>query len=106
MEVEAALYPPSIRLNTSIRNYAIRTKRLSPRHLIRLALESDTLQPQSQLGRIQSSIQDLVDLDSLEPIQYFKYPPWDRAIPYSVYISSLPKEEEALAYNQRLAQLG
>ena len=101
MEVEAALYPPSIKLNTSLRKYAIRTKRLSPRHLIRLALES--LQPQSQLGRIQSSIQDLVDLDSLEPIQYFKYPPWERAIPYLINISSLSKDDEAIAYNQWLA---
>ena len=105
MEVEAALYPPSIRLNTSIRKYAIQTRRLSPSHLIRLALESVTLQSQSQsqLGRIQSSIQDLVDLDSLELIQNYKYPPWERAIPYSVNISSLSKDDEAIAHNQRLA---
>ena len=105
MEVEAALYPPSIRLNTSLRNYAIRTQRLALSHPIRLALGEDP-GPKTQLGRIWNSIQGLVDLDNLEPIQHFKYPPWKRAIPYSVNISSLPKEEEAIVHTQKLAQLG
>ena len=74
MEVEAVLYPLSIRLNTSLRKYAIRTQKLAPSHLIRLALEEDP-GPKTQLGRIWNLIQGLVDLDSLELIQHFKYPP-------------------------------
>jgi hypothetical protein len=34
MEVEAALAPPSIRLDNSIRKYAIRLQKLSPNHLV------------------------------------------------------------------------
>ena len=41
MEVEAALYPPSIRLNISLQNYVIRTQRLALSYLIRLALGED-----------------------------------------------------------------
>ena len=51
MEVKAALYPPSIRLNTSLRNYVIRTQRLAFSYPIRLALGED-LGPKTQLGRI------------------------------------------------------
>src|SRR6266498_5872235 len=35
IEVEAALAPPTIRLNTNTRQYALRMLKLSPRHLIR-----------------------------------------------------------------------
>jgi ribonuclease HI len=49
--------------------------------------------------RIRHSIQELVDLDSLEHIQHFKYPPWKRITPYSVTISSLPKDQAAIAHN-------
>ena len=73
MEVEVALYLPSIRLNTSIRKYVIRTQRLAYNHLIRLVLE--TASPKTQLGRIQAFIRGLVDLESLELIENFKYSP-------------------------------
>jgi hypothetical protein len=43
--------------------------------------------------------QDLVDSTDLEPLQHFKYPPWNRVTLYIVEISSLPKEEAAQVYN-------
>ncbi|RDL42413.1 uncharacterized protein BP5553_02392 [Venustampulla echinocandica] len=51
-----------------------------------------------QLDRITSSISRIVSY-SYERIQHFQFPPWARKTPYSVEISQLPKEEEALAYN-------
>lgn len=121
MEVEAALLPPHIRLNNSIRQYAFRILKLSPNHLIRkeiaqLELSSQEIaherpaiarriqsQP-TQLERIRDSIQRLVDLESLEQIQHFKYSPWDRNTPYTVEINPLPKEEAAIAHNTTILQ--
>jgi len=40
-----------------------------------------------------------VDPTDLEPLQHFKYPPWNRVTPYTVDISPLSKKEAALAYN-------
>ena len=139
MEVEAALPPPSIRLNTSIRKYAFRALKLSPEHpinvetrqlqlndqLAQIRLNGQPTQPSTkrknvknkqtrlsakkqptQLERIQSSIQGLVDVDSLEPIEHFKYPPWDRTTPYSVSISQLSKDNATLEHILSLQQLG
>jgi hypothetical protein len=55
-----------------------------------------------QLERIRASIQDLVDLDGLEPLQHFKFPPWNRVTPYAVNISPLPKEEAGQVHNSNL----
>ena len=132
MEVEAALPPPSVRLSTSIRKYAFRALKLSPNHPINRELKSITtttttttttpVRPQprvnrqptqlsakkqpTQLERIQRSIHGLVDSDSLERIQHFKYPPWNRTTPYSVSISQLPKDDAALAHNLSQQQVG
>ena len=38
MEVEAALPPPKVRLNTNLRKYAFRALKLSSDHLIRYAI--------------------------------------------------------------------
>jgi ribonuclease HI len=43
--------------------------------------------------------QDLVDSADLEPLQHFKYPPWNRITPYTVDISSSSKEEAAQVHN-------
>jgi ribonuclease HI len=59
----------------------------------------------TQLERISSSIKGLANLDYLESIQHFKWPPWKRAIPYEVQISQLPKEEEAIEHNNRIKAL-
>jgi hypothetical protein len=129
MEVEAVLQPPSIRLNSNTRKYAIRALKLAPNHLVKQELDklatshwanqelselpSETRQTPGepahrrlQLERIRTSIQHLADPDDLEPLQHFKYPLWNRATPYSVNICLLPKEEAALAHNSNLLQYG
>jgi ribonuclease HI len=103
MEVEAALAPPSVRLNANNRQYALRMLKLSPEHPINQELHflaaaesGDKPRPPTQLEKLHRSIeQDLGDLESLEKIQHFKYAPWDRVIPYKINISNLSKEEAA-----------
>jgi hypothetical protein len=124
MEVEAALQPPSIRLNSNTRKYAIRVLKLAPNHPVKQELDklaatylvnqelTDPANPANepahrptlQLERIRVSIQHLADTEYLEPLQHFKYPPWNRATPYTVNISPLPKEEAATAHNSNLLQ--
>lgn len=103
MEVEAALQPPDVRLNTSLRKFAIRAMKLSPWHPVNQELSSlpaiPRPKPVAQLERIKSLTQDLVDSADLEPLQHFKYPPWNRVTPYTIEISSLPKDEAAEAHN-------
>ncbi|RDL32487.1 uncharacterized protein BP5553_08943 [Venustampulla echinocandica] len=134
MEVEASLPPPEIRLNSSIRQYALRLTRLSKSHPVNIEASKNTeraradlanasiarrylARPDSdsdsasdselnyteptlaiQLDRIIGSISYIVS-DSYERTQHFQFPPWARKTPYSVEISQLPKEEEALAHN-------
>ena len=86
---------------------------LAPSHLVNLVLNLE-LEPltllitskkplkKTQLERIRESISGLVDYSTLEPIQHFKFAPWNRVTPYSVQISELPKEEAALVYNSTL----
>jgi hypothetical protein len=84
MEIEAALPPPKIRLNSNIRKYAFRALKLSSIHLINIEIDGiqsfrDEHQIQAikptQLERIYDSIQGLVDLDSLKQIQHYYYSP-------------------------------
>jgi ribonuclease HI len=109
MEVEAALVPPSVRLNTNIRKYAFRALKLSPTHP--LNVEMARLQPPTpsqrmgrptQLERIRDSIQGLADLETLESIEHFKYAPWDRSILYTVEVNPLSKEDAAQWHNSQL----
>ena len=97
MEVEAALQPPSVRLNTSVWKYAIRQLKLAPKHPIRQLFQDETIGLQAY--RIKESITSLGDLSSLEPIQHFYFPPWGKTTPYTTTICPLPKDEAALAYN-------
>jgi len=94
MEVEAALLPPNIRLDASTRQYVFRILKLALTHPINAEATLDS----TQLDRIRKSIHSLVDIDSLEQIQHFKYPPWERDTPYTVQIDKLPKEEAALVH--------
>ena len=59
-----------------------------------------------QVSRIKDSIINLVKAESLEPIQHFHFPPWNKTTPFSVAISSLSKEEASVAHNLSLGQLG
>ena len=83
--------------------HASRALKLAPWHPINQELASlpdiPRSKPIAQLERIKSSIRDLVDLSDLEPLQHFKYPPWNRVTPYTVDISSLSKDEAAQAHN-------
>ena len=107
MEVEAALLPPSIQLNASVHQYAFRALKLSPSHPIHLELglvrSQSSKNIPTQLERIKKSILGLADLDSLEPIQHFKYSPWNKDTLYTVEISDLPKDKAALAHNQSIS---
>ena len=119
MEVEAGLVPPGIRLNTTIRQYAFRTYKLPPLHPIQqatipsnaeelttspLRTTTSSTQKQTQLERISNSISRYTQLDNVETIQHYYFAPWDKDIPYKVNISSLSKEEAAIAHTSTLEQ--
>jgi ribonuclease HI len=55
-----------------------------------------------QIERIYTSIGSLVDLSTLEPLQQFKYPPWNRNIPYNIQIDNTPKDQAAENHNNQL----
>jgi ribonuclease HI len=113
MEVEAALPPPEIRLNSNIRKYAFRVLKLSPSHPVNVEIQGiqsfidnfetriRTTKP-TQIQRIHASIQGLVDIDSLEQIQHFYYAPWEHTTPYQVKINKASKSDAATAHNQHL----
>ena len=117
-EVEAALPPPAVRLDSSLRQYAFRARKLPQNHPIHKAiqrlwnkatdqdtdsgLESDSDRstqkhnkgPPRQMERIAQSIQKILS-SSEEKIVSHCFPPWKIAMPYQVHISKLSKEEEA-----------
>ena len=95
MEAEAGLLPPRVRLDTSIRQYTTRALKLAK--VLRPSLKP------TQLERIKYSIANLADLESLEAIEYFKYPPWSES-PIKVEISELPKEEATIQHLASLAR--
>jgi hypothetical protein len=76
MEVKAALQPPEVRLNTSLRKFAIRAMKLAPWHPINQEIASLLANPSSkriaQLERVRHLTQDLVDSTDLEPLQHFR----------------------------------
>jgi len=72
--------------------------KLAPWHPINQELASLTVTPSLklvQLEQVKFLIQDLVDSADLEPLQHFKYPPWNRVTPYTIDISSFSKDEAA-----------
>jgi hypothetical protein len=121
MEIEAGLVPVSTRLDASITRYAIRTYRLAPNHPINIELANSqeqaiqaeiasllpkriakriaTIKP-TQLQRISTSI---ARPRYLENLQHYYFAPWNTSLPYTVTISQLPKEEEAIQHNIELA---
>jgi ribonuclease HI len=113
MEVEAALVPPQVRLNSNLCQYAFRMLKLSLDHPINLEIgkyqliqEDEDLASKYtkpiQIERIYTSISGLVDLSTLEPIEHFKYAPWNRSLPYAVKIDNAPKDEAATNHNKQL----
>lgn len=111
MEVEAALPPPQVMLNSMIRRYAFRIHKMSPEHPIhqriityRLKPPPTTKQIPTQLQRIADSIKSCIP-DSLEQIHHHTFKPWDLHIPYSTHISKLSKTEEAEAHDEAIQDL-
>jgi ribonuclease HI len=124
-EVEAALPPPSIRLNTNMRKYAFRARKLPPQHPIHARLtriwnpggadyDSDDSQssektavkgPFSQMQRIGWSISEFLFDD--EKIVHNCFRPWQREAPFDTFISALSKDEEAQVHSATmLSSLG
>ena len=113
MEVEAALPPPKVRLNTNLRQYAFRMLKLSPKHPVNSEItkyrelqEDEELAARYakpiQIERIYTSIEGLVDTSTLEPIQHLKYAPWNRQIPFFVKIDNSPKDQAAINHSNQL----
>ena len=88
MELEAALPPPQIRLNHKSRRYILRVLKLSSKHPvkelvdkvvedIREEVQFEEFNPSSttQIESLVKSIYSLVDLDYLEEIRHFYFPP-------------------------------
>ena len=97
MEVEAALVPPLIRLDTNIQQYRTRLTRLSKNHpinqeiirnkeLLKVKKHQKYKTPLVQLDYIQRSVPNIKELD-LEVLQHFKFTPWELDIPFTVAIS-------------------
>ena len=113
MEVEAAVLPPRVRLNTNIRQYAFRLLKLSPEHPVnteftkyRQIQDNEDLAAKFtrpiQIERIYTSIEGLVDTSTLEPIKHFNYAPWNRQVPYGIKIDKSPKDQAASNHNNHL----
>ncbi len=126
IEVEAGLVPLSIRLNTTIRQYAFRTFKLPEQHPIRLASlndpnsellptsPSDPTSPngqtnststtkRTQLERISNSIARFThQYTEFESIRHYYFAPWEKDTPFKVNIPSLSKEDAAVAHTSSL----
>jgi ribonuclease HI len=124
-EVEAALPPPAIRLNTALRQYAFRARKLPDRHPIKEATQfiesqlysqhhsdseydsdasdqSDYTRkmlegPPRQLQQIVQSIHSALSTPEEQLIPH-SFRPWQRQAPYNTVLSKLSKEEEAQAH--------
>ncbi|KAH7553336.1 hypothetical protein BM1_08309 [Bipolaris maydis] len=96
-EVEAALFPPRIRLNNALRQYAFRARKLAPSHPINIAITSNQ---GKQLERITRSISTALSDDS-EKIQHYASLPWSSTMPYKINISKKSKEIEAKHHKER-----
>ena len=114
MEIEAAILPPRLRLDTSLQKYAFRLQKLSDKHPVNQELSllvntereledqgKPTPKGHLQLNNIRDSIKGLVDLQSLELIKHFQFPPWNRNAPYKVTISPLSKEETKTSFENQ-----
>ena len=121
-EVEAALPPPAIRLDSTLRQYAFRIYKLPFNYPLKEAsraieaqlyptvdsdLDSDASEtseqrltnemlkgPPRQLQRIIKSIDNILSPYS-EQIIHYSFQPWERKAPYNTTLSQYLKQEEA-----------
>lgn len=93
MEIEAALAPSQIRLDTERRMYALRLAALPNNHPINVELhKSLKLRKSTQMKLIKKSIPSLTDHHNLEAISHFAFPPWKSEVPYSISIIQSDKD--------------
>ena len=101
MEVEAALAPPQIRLDTATRKYAFRLSKLSSTHPVNLEMNQIVLVPKiTQLKRIKKFIGNPSDGSPLEQIKHYIFPPWSAELPFTVYREKTPKEIVAARHQE------
>lgn len=107
MEVEAAIPPPELRLNATLRKYALRTSQLGENHPVRkeldkINLESRENSPATRLERIKDTLRSIPrDIEKVDP---FLYPPWAGYTPYNTEISTLSKIDAASEHSKALAK--
>ena len=108
MEVEACLCPPDVWLNQSRRKYAVRSLQFISSHPVAKMLrenldpyhiEDEIITQGNQVHLINQSLPPEIDLDNIEPVISFMYPPWKRKLPYNIHIGKLSREEEALIHH-------
>lgn len=95
MEIEAALPPPNIRLDSALRQYAFRIYKLPPEHPVSNISKrnpEDTPKPKeqpTQIERIQNSISPLLPQaeTEIETLLHGRLQPWNRGIIYDIDIS-------------------
>lgn len=105
MEIEAAIPPAEVRLNSNLRMYAFRLAKLAPSHPVnkatRLLTEPTETRRRStpvQLEKIHAIVPSRYRNENLEKIQHFYFAPWKKTRPWTFRISKLTKEEEAKAH--------
>jgi ribonuclease HI len=119
LEIETALPPPEIRLNSILRKYALRMLKISQMYLINIEFSRfQELQKELELGlkslkslkslkpiqieRIYTSIENLVDFKSLESLKSLYFAPWNKEIPFLIKIDKNPKDIAAKNHIQAI----
>lgn len=106
MQIEAALMPPQIRLDTLTRKFALRLAKLSVQHPINQLMIQRTdleLPKPTQLNRIRKASCNMINRHTIEKIEHFHFPPWEAKVPYKVEINTAPKEKAAEIHKDRLS---
>ena len=102
MEVESCLQPPKIRLQANIRKFALRMSKLHFSHPVNYKMQKERdfiLLKQTQLNRIKTCMENILDGGTTEIISPFVFPPWSQNLLYKVHISKKPKDKLAEMHN-------
>lgn len=131
MELEAATPPVEVRLNSSIRKYAFRLKKLAPNHPVNKAIilhnapyedaDSSDTEPETpgssqdpqikknqkftQTQIVHRSIAGLYNGSILERIKHFNFAPWNKDLPYKINISKASKTDQAKIHNSEVTKV-
>ena len=102
MEVESCLQPPKIRLQANISKFALRMSKLHFSHPVNYEMQKERdyiLLKQTQLNRIKTSVENILDGGTIETIIPFAFPPWSQNLNYKVHISKTAKDNTAEMHN-------